>query len=468
MKNVSSARIEPIKSLKIGDCFVRATLDPRNPSRTGKRYVVLIYYIRGSGRLYQQLPYSLNPSEYTEVQHSTGRGRRPNDQDKQDLPYNKKLRIIEDFDSAVKRLQMLAGRNPITFQMLKAFLSSKGSETFTDLWLAFNAKKSLGTRNAYNAARASFIKYVGNVQRTYITADDIELWERGMSKDGISLTTIGMHERACRAAWNAAVKKGLASKDDHPFGRIPQGSDRKKEWLDVDRMSELFLIFENKNYPAEWNEVKRSNVHQALGLFLFQYLANGCNLADVANLRYDNDYSRSNGTIFSFIRQKTSKTSSVEVIVPITDDLRVILRDIAENPEDGELVFPQIYKGAMFEEARRKRVAQVNKEVREFLRELTDSLGWKVKPSGTWTRHSFATNLSNAGVPERYISEAMGHTVSGVTTLRYIDRYPLDRQIAYNSKLLNCHNQDNLQAETVTLTKEEYERLLKLAGKSGM
>ena len=36
-------------------------------------------------------------------------------------------------------------------------------------------------------------------------------------------------------------------------------------------------------------------------------------------------------------------------------------------------------------------------------------LNWEVRPSGTWCRHSFATNLRNAGVVINYISESMGH-----------------------------------------------------------
>lgn len=35
------------------------------------------------------------------------------------------------------------------------------------------------------------------------------------------------------------------------------------------------------------------------------------------------------------------------------------------------------------------------------------------RPSPTWTRHSFATNLNNTGhVPYKYISDSMGHSSS--------------------------------------------------------
>ena len=69
--------------------------------------------------------------------------------------------------------------------------------------------------------------------------------------------------------------------------------------------------------------------------------------------------------------------------------------------------------------------------------------GWDVAPSGTWCRHSFATNLSHAGgVLKEYIQEAMGHSVmSGTIIDRYIRSYPIDQQMQFNSKLLKVGNQ---------------------------
>ena len=67
----------------------------------------------------------------------------------------------------------------------------------------------------------------------------------------------------------------------------------------------------------------------------------------------------------------------------------------------------------------------------------SDILGWEVRPSGTWCRHSFATNLTHAGVERKYITESMGHSTSHSITDMYIAAYPLDIQFEYNSRLLN-------------------------------
>ena len=66
-----------------------------------------------------------------------------------------------------------------------------------------------------------------------------------------------------------------------------------------------------------------------------------------------------------------------------------------------------------------------------------DELHWEVRPSGTWCRHSYGTNLSHARVEEKYISESMGHSTNKSITDRYIAQYPLETQFEYNSRLLD-------------------------------
>ena len=65
-------------------------------------------------------------------------------------------------------------------------------------------------------------------------------------------------------------------------------------------------------------------------------------------------------------------------------------------------------------------------------------LDMEQKPTSTWARHSFATNLNSTGiVPDRYISDSMGHSSSGDITSKYIGAYPLKKMLEYNAYLLN-------------------------------
>ena len=94
-----------------------------------------------------------------------------------------------------------------------------------------------------------------------------------------------------------------------------------------------------------------------------------------------------------------------------------------------------------------------------------EALNWdkSICPSGTWCRHSFATNLHNARVDMDYISESMGHSTSDhAITQIYIEHYPLEIQMENNSKLLNLaktSERDLLLERLASMSTEELTKL---------
>ena len=200
--------------------------------------------------------------------------------------------------------------------------------------------------------------------------------------------------------------------------------------------------FINKNYPETWKKSYAERAHYSLGLFLAQYLCNGFNLADAARLQYNDYYFQTSRRAFLFNRKKTADRSSnnSEVVIPIIEPLQVILDEIAAPPALGSYVFPQIFNGETSEKERRKLTAQTNSNIKDRVTKIChDVLRWDkaIRPSGTWCRHSFATNLRNAGVEKTYIDESMGHSSnSNDMTNVYLDTYPIEMQMEYNSKLL--------------------------------
>ena len=126
------------------------------------------------------------------------------------------------------------------------------------------------------------------------------------------------------------------------------------------------------------------------------------------------------------------------------------------------LVFPQIYAGETDENKQKARIFQENQNIRKRLGRLVKSMGCDLAPSGTWCRHSFATNLSHAGgVPKEYIQEAMGHSVmSGTVTDRYIQSYPIAQQMQFNSKLLKIGDHFDALDELGNLSLEELKAAL--------
>ena len=346
------------------------------------------------------------------------------------------------------------------------------------------------TSESYECALKSFKKILGknSIVGFNISAAEIQKWKEGMhngitNKDGkiigkISDTTAGIYLRACRAVWNRCLREGYLKDVPYPFSNkkekglvsIPKSAKRRQNYLNVSQMTELYKLFVSKEYPNHWPEEYKQKAHYSLGLFLAQYLCNGFNLADAGRLTYDTYYYQNQGKAFRFNRKKTAGRSQdgSEVIIPIIEPLKYILNEIAAKPNRDGFVFPDILKGSTSEEERRKQTSQENSNIKDRVRKIClEVLHWdeSISPSGTWCRHSFATNLRNAGVELDYISESMGHAVTDHSiTQIYIEHYPLEKQMEYNSKLLNLTPQttkrDELIAQLSSLSIEELNLLL--------
>ncbi len=91
------------------------------------------------------------------------------------------------------------------------------------------------------------------------------------------------------------------------------------------------------------------------------------------------------------------------------------------------------------EQTVRDRVHQENKNIANRMKKIADQIGWTIYPTGTYARHSFATNLHAAKVPMEYVSDAMGHSLGnrGQITMRYISPYTIEERRKYNNLLLS-------------------------------
>lgn len=232
--------------------------------------------------------------------------------------------------------------------------------------------------------------------------------------------------------------------------------------MDVRRMTRLYEVFINKEYSKSWSRHYTERANYSLGLFLTQYLCNGFNLMDAGRLKYSQYYFDTEKKAFKFKRKKTRARSEdgSEVIVPIIEPLQRILDEIAAKPVRDSYVFPHILEGATDEATIRKRIAQENSNIQDrVIKICEDVLQWDVRPSGTWCRHSFATNLTLAGVEKGYITESMGHSQNQSITDRYIANYPLEKQFEYNIKLLSQDNKVS-EVDIKNMSKKQMQELL--------
>jgi hypothetical protein len=223
-------------------------------------------------------------------------------------------------------------------------------------------------------------------------------------------------------------------------------------WKNHDLNLPLYREGAPDNPPfAVKTEDARGLVYLSLGMFLMQYLSNGCNLVDLALLRYNQHYYDSNARILQFIRHKTHKEandgSGKEVVVPIIEPLKEILLAYAAKPAPNALVFPFLLGDTLKKDqmSQRNKVKQEGKNIADRMKKVAQSLNWTQSPTGTWCRHSFATNLNTAEVPMSYISEAMGHSVgnSGMITKRYM-AFPIEQCFKYNRLLIKYESKETL------------------------
>lgn len=461
------------------NCTLSITLDKRTNKKGAFEFPLSVRFTISRQRFYYHVGGLFSETDFSEI-CNIQRSRSPK--------YEEKKKWLAYLDFYVNLLSGIGNGRDLTLGMIKSAVtgvSEKSNETFLTVWQELiNHLKSNGrftTGESYECALKSFKKILGEdaVHNFNIDKDMLEKWDDGM-KNGIKVgnkvigqiadATRGIYLRSCRVVWNECVRKGYLANTEYPFsnkygaGRItiPKGNTRRAEFLDVDKMTALYKTFIGKKYPKSWPSDFTPNVHYSLGLFLVQYLCNGFNLADEAGLTYDDYYYSTNGKAFRFSRKKTAGRSKegAEVIIPIIEPLKKVLDEIAAPPQKGALVFPEILKDAKTDEEIRRRTTQENQNVRKRLQILCkDALGWEEKISGTWARHSFATNMRNAGVDMQYISESMGHSTQKSVTALYLASYPLDKQFEYNSRLLNLDNKPT-KADIKYMTKAELQALL--------
>ena len=401
--------------------------------------------------------------------------------------------VLEDYREKVEKLSQ---RQPLTLELIRTYLSGEAMEehhetSFIGVWEGIIAKMKsedrVGTAENYQWALNSFQKYAGDVRGFKVDKNVINKWndamQNGVYIDGvltgkIADATRGMYLRTCRVVWNECIRQGFLTEDKYPFSNkdktlisIPRGKRRQQSYLSVDEMTKLYQVFTEKNYPDTWDPAYKARAHESLGLFLAQYLCNGFNLTDAGRLQYNRTYFAEGGKAFEFMRKKTSARSNdmSVVIVPIIEPLQVILDEIGAKPEKDAYVFPQIFKGVTDESQRRKMTVQENSNIKDrMIRICKDVLGWDKVVSGTWARHSFATNLKLAGVEEQYISESMAHSHGNDVTSGYQDMYPLEIRFRNNSKLLNVGQKEEPINIDKLSKKEMKELLLKMMTEKGI
>lgn len=377
--------------------------------------------------------------------------------------------LKNQFDRLVKVVTELDNEGNFSLERMKSrYEGIMDDSTIYSLWDDIIREKSVGTADSYRIARNRFITDNGHsIDFNMIDSKFIERWRNKMLKD-LSVTSVAIYLRSFRVVCRRAIDMGLMKQQDKLFDSkvVNRSNSRKDEYLDVKTMTTLWRLFESGEAKTEegteyFTPMYKRNTFYSLGLFLFMYLADGLNLADAARLKYDDYYFNNGCKAFKFLRHKTAeRNEDSEVIFPILSQLRIIIDRIGNDEEQGRYVFP-ILRLHMKEVDERRLIAQENSNIRDRMVSVCEYLGISQRPSPTWCRHSFATNLTHLGVPERYIKSSMGHSLKSDVTSRYIDDYSHEQMISYNGLLLNNERQDKLN-KLAGLSDEQLSKLLSM------
>lgn len=470
---------------KVENCSLLFSLDRRYKNKRGE-YPIVITFTVDYKRYYYRIGEFIGEKDFIEVCNVSS---------SKNALMKKKKEWEATLEAYRARLAKVAEKQQLTIPLIRTLLSGvdvsgEAGKSFLGVWESIiktrRKEGRAGTAENYDCALRSFRKIMGEIEGFSVNKSVLAQWSDGM-KNGVivkgnlvgkvSDTTRGIYLRACRVIWNECVKQGFLADMEYPFSNknsdlvsIPRGKRRQQLYLNVSEMTALYKIFLKKNYPKEWGPFYIERAHQSLGLFLAQYLCNGCNLTDIARMTYNAAYWQDAGRVFEFQRKKTAARSNDNsvVVVPIIYPLKRILGQIGAKPTKGGYVFPFIFNDAEDEEERRRIILMENSNVRDRVRRICkEMLGWEKQVSGTWARHSFATNLKLAGVEEEYIAESMGHSHGNDVTAGYMDKYPVEIRYRNNMKLLDIdearptdERKHNLDKLTKAEMKAMLERLL--------
>lgn len=499
MARKTNSESSALFSERVGDVSIRMMLDIRNrkdKDSEDESLPLCIRFVLNGKRSHYRLGENFSEREMRTIRLSTGYGEKS--VDGKETRFQTKMRLNSSFMKYVETVRQLSETGQLSLARIMTALTGKSDvSSLIDVWEGYIAEKisigKVGTADNYRNSLRSF-ESITNFKKSdgfSIDSSIVRKWEDGMRKRGNSNTTIGINLRSLRAIINECVREGFMQPKDKMFGadvsradkiKIPVGSSRKDHFIDVEKMTELYTNWLDHSFNLPLYKQREKNpsyavkdsksleeVYQSVAMFLAQYLCCGCNLADLALLKYDDFYFVSQEKGFRFIRKKSEDTANegegTEVIIPIIEPLRNILNRYAAEPQKDAYVFPFILGNSILAEidkvdevvgelsiAIKERMKQENHNIGDHMKKIAKSLGWTESLSSTWARHSFATNMFTCDVPKHYISDAMGHTIEnrGDITDRYISAYTIEKRMEYNYKLLGIDyavDKDDLEEE---------------------
>ena len=272
-----------------------------------------------------------------------------------------------------------------------------------------NLENRLGTADSYKCAKNSISAFRPNLTFAEITTNFLKKYQNWMTKNGKSISTVGIYLRSLRAIYNAQN----IDKSVYPFGvgkyTIPTSKNTKKA-LTLDEIGTIY------NYDAPLD----SATDMAKDYWLFMYLSNGMNVKDLCRLKWKDI----DGNMLTYKRAKTERSSKELKTISVAlkpESLEIIKKWSVPSINKEAYVFPHL-QNKMSAEQMRKTGKQLTKKINKYVKRIATDVGIDKTVTTYYARHSFATVLKRSGVQTEMISELLGHS-SVTVTESYLDSF---------------------------------------------
>lgn len=267
----------------------------------------------------------------------------------------------------------------------------------------------LGTASSYECAINSISQFKSGLTFAEITPKFLKKYQKWMTDNGRSISTVGIYLRSLRAVYNEYV----IDKSAYPFGKgkylIPTSKNTKKA-LTLDEIGKIY------NHET----VVNSAMEMAKDYWIFMYLSNGMNVKDLCLLKWKNI----DGNILTYRRAKTERSNKEQKTITVAlkaDSLAIIKKWSVPSLNKDSYIFPH-FSNKMDAEQMRKTGKQLTKKINKYVKKIAIAEGINKTVTTYYARHSFATVLKRSGVQTEMISELLGHSSMSVTE-SYLDSF---------------------------------------------
>ena len=308
-----------------------------------------------------------------------------------------RFNIVRDF------VRDLTAMGDFSFDALNMRLAGATTGTINTAFEArlqmFRDEERAGSWYVCKDALISFERFGGkNITFSEITPSWLKRYEAHEKARGLKPTTISIHLRQLRTVILDASRNGIIKPSADPFGHgkyeISRGEGRK-----------LAFTLEQIGAIARYKGSK--TIEKYRDYWLFMYLCNGINMADLSRLKYCDIV---DGEI-CFTRKKTERTNRVhkEIRVIITPPMQAVIDRWGNPPKADNYIFPILTGKEKNAFELRKRCNAFTMLMNIYTRKLGRELGFGAFSTYS-ARHSFATVLKRSGANIAYISESLGHS----------------------------------------------------------